>query len=91
MQDENKASNKFCVWITTEPSDRVPDFLICNLHKLSWNHLTLDTVETKTGGDNEESGSGGGGVTSYAVSYRSPQTYLHTGVYILQNVKKICN
>ncbi|KAJ8316217.1 hypothetical protein KUTeg_006231 [Tegillarca granosa] len=71
--EEDKKKSRFCIWITTEPCANIPDFLIRNLHKLAWNLLTGET-ESDTKGDDE------GKDPPFAISFRSPNTFLHTAI-----------
>ena len=74
-EDDKQASNRFSVWITTEPCDRIPDFLFRNLHKLAWNHITMDIVQADKSGETKDPENN----TPFQISFQSPQTYLHTG------------
>ena len=78
-QEEKQKESKFCVWITSEPCPRIPDYLLLNLHKLAWNHVTMDVLQQDALAEQETSTDGG--EAPLAVNYRSPQTYLHAGMY----------
>ena len=77
--EEKAKSSKFSVWITCEPNSQVPDYLILNLHKISWNHITMDQVLGYGGADNTGEMSTEGGEPPLAINFKSPQTHLHTG------------
>lgn len=86
-QDENQKGNRFCVWITSEPCPLIPSFLLQNLHKIAWNHITEDVVDSKTMKDENKEAEGGNQAPKapLAIAYRSPGTYLHSGKYIPVN------
>jgi hypothetical protein len=77
-QEDKQKGNRFCVWITSEPCARIPDFLIRNLHKVSWNHITQDVITTE-GSTAEE---GGKPDAPFTIMHKSPQSYLHSGNYL---------
>ncbi|KAK3108743.1 hypothetical protein FSP39_014630 [Pinctada imbricata] len=84
LQEDQKKGNRFCVWITSEPCNRVPDFLLSGLHKLAWNHIMSDVVggESSQGGDTDTKPNKAG-AAPFTITYKSPQTYLHSGYKIL--------
>eukprot|EP00105_Crassostrea_gigas_P044993 XP_019929141.1 PREDICTED: dynein beta chain, ciliary isoform X4 [Crassostrea gigas] len=81
-QDENQKGNRFCVWITSEPCPLIPSFLLQNLHKIAWNHITEDVVDSKNMKDEGKEAEGGNQAPKapLAISYRSPGTYLHSAI-----------
>ena len=80
-QDDKQKGNHFCVWITSEPCPMIPSFLLQNLHKIAWNHITEDVVNS--GPQKEESKDTEAANQSpkapLTMVYRSPGTYLHSG------------
>ena len=78
-QEEKHKQSKFCVWITSEPCKRIPDYLLLNLHKLAWNHITMDILQPDPTAEATAESTVDGGEAPLAVNYRSPQTYLHAG------------
>ena len=70
------------MWITSEPCKRIPDYLLLNLHKLAWNHITMDILQPDPTAEATAESTVDGGEAPLAVNYRSPQTYLHAGKYI---------
>ena len=68
------------MWITSEPSKRIPDYLLLNLHKLAWNHVTMDVLQQEGVPESTAESTVDGGEAPLAVNYRSPQTYLHAGI-----------
>ncbi|XP_053409232.1 uncharacterized protein LOC123561373 isoform X4 [Mercenaria mercenaria] len=76
--EERQKSSKFCVWITSEPGQNIPDFLLLNLHKVAWNHMTMDILQPDIAESNTETGDGG--EAPLAINYKSPMTYLHTAI-----------
>lgn len=75
MQEDKQKGSRFCVWITSEPCPRITDFLIRNLHKVSWSHITQDVI-TPEGGTADE---GGKVDAPFTIQHKSPQSYLHSG------------
>jgi len=75
--EEKQKPSKFCVWITSQPSPKIPNFLILNLHKVAWNHVTMDIMQPDMTDATTDSGEGS--EPPLAINYKSPQTYLHTG------------
>ncbi|XP_056010102.1 uncharacterized protein LOC125667097 [Ostrea edulis] len=81
-QDDKQKGNRFCVWITSEPCPLIPRFLLQNLHKLAWNHITEDVINsgpTKGEGKDTEEGKQTQSAP-LAITYRSPGTYLHSAI-----------
>lgn len=85
--EERQKSSKFCVWITSEPSKNIPDFLLLNLHKVAWNHMTMDILQQDIAESNVESGDSS--EPPLAIVYKSPQTHLHTGSFFLHSFQSI--
>jgi hypothetical protein len=83
-QDDKQKGNRFCVWITSEPCPLIPRFLLQNLHKLAWNHITEDVINSgPTKGEVKDTEEGKPTPSApLAITYRSPGTYLHSGVYM---------
>nr|XP_022320176.1 dynein beta chain, flagellar outer arm-like isoform X6 [Crassostrea virginica] len=81
-QDDKQKGNRFCVWITSEPCPMIPSFLLQNLHKIAWNHITEDVVNS--GPQKEESkdteAANQAPKAPLAMVYRSPGTYLHSAI-----------
>ncbi|XP_071095883.1 uncharacterized protein [Haliotis cracherodii] len=36
---DQQDKSRFCVWVTSEPCEHIPHFLLQNLHKVAWNHM----------------------------------------------------
>ena len=51
--------SRFCVWLTTEPSQKVPDILLHSMRIVAWDNVTDQLLQT------EEASSSGQEVTSY--------------------------
>ena len=39
MSEDQKDSSHFNVWLTCRADSHVPDILLQNVHKISWNHV----------------------------------------------------
>ncbi|XP_052060514.1 uncharacterized protein LOC127700861 isoform X4 [Mytilus californianus] len=76
MQEDKQKGSRFCVWITSEPCPRITDFLIRNLHKVSWSHITQDVI-TPEGSTTDE---GGKSDAPFTIQHKSPQSYLHSAI-----------
>ncbi|XP_069115919.1 uncharacterized protein [Argopecten irradians] len=74
-KEENKSESKFCVWVTSEPCEQIPDFLLRNLHKLAWNHMTIHKEVTPPHKADDDAGG-----RQFTLTYKSPHTYLHTAI-----------
>ncbi|XP_064650622.1 uncharacterized protein LOC135502065 isoform X3 [Lineus longissimus] len=50
LDEEKRSRSKFCIWLTSEPSARIPTFMLKRLHKLSWDNVTMDLIKEGSGG-----------------------------------------
>ncbi|XP_052258855.1 uncharacterized protein LOC127863384 isoform X2 [Dreissena polymorpha] len=77
--EEKAKTSKFCVWITSEPCLRIPNFLLLNLHKVAWNHITMDVTQPDMAEATTEN-TGEGSEPPLAINYKSPGTFLHSAI-----------
>lgn len=86
---EQQDKSRFCVWVTSEPCEQIPHFLLQNLHKVAWNHMispgaddTGDHILPSLHHISPEGYLKSGGSTSQLCLYLYKLSPLHLTVYL---------
>ncbi|KAK6172547.1 hypothetical protein SNE40_016179 [Patella caerulea] len=68
-----KRTSRFCVWLTTEPCEHIPDRLVQNLHKVAWNYLATVNRPSDTKSPDKQA-------NIPTLNYLVPQAYFKTAI-----------
>ena len=66
--------SRFCVWLTTEPSQKIPDTLLQSMRIVAWDNITDQLLRT-----DDASSSGSEHVTSHSLL----DNVLKSGEYVI--------